>query len=176
MKYIILHSHLQKIVDSLYTSKLRYGLPLFGKIKWNQLETQEKWLTDLQLNQNKMLRFMNGSKLLDKISTESLLKKFNLLSVNQLNAQMKITEIYKALNIEHYPLKLKKVTAVNERSITRAVTKEKLVVDGNCILSQNTFINDATKAWNMIPDEIKMCKSLWSAKKAIKNFVKTLPI
>ena len=119
---------------------------------------------------------MNGSKILDKISTESLLKKFNLLSVNQLNAQMKITEIYKALNIEHYPLKLKKVTAVNERSITRAVTKEKLVVDGNCILSQNTFINDATKAWNMIPDEIKMCKSLWSAKKAIKNFVKTLPI
>ena len=89
---------------------------------------------------------------------------------------MKITEIYKALNIEHYPLKLKKVTAVNERSITRAVTKEKLVVEGNYILSQNRFINDATKAWNMIPDDIKMCKSLWSAKKAIKNFAKTLPI
>ena len=44
-------------MDSLYTSKLRYGLPLFGKIKWKETEVQEKWLTDLQLNQNKMLRF-----------------------------------------------------------------------------------------------------------------------
>ena len=34
---------IQKIVDSLYTSKLRLGLPLYGKIKWNQLDTQEKW-------------------------------------------------------------------------------------------------------------------------------------
>ena len=49
---------IKKIVDSLYTSKLRYGLPLFGRIKWNDSDVQEKWLTDLQLNQNKMLRYM----------------------------------------------------------------------------------------------------------------------
>ena len=49
--------NLRKIVDCFYTSKLRYGLPLFGKTKWNPTDTQEKWLTDLQLNQNKMLRF-----------------------------------------------------------------------------------------------------------------------
>ena len=64
---------IKKIVDSLYTSKLRYGLPLFGKIKWKENDIQEKWPTDLQLNQNKMLRYMNGSKIKDKISTISIL-------------------------------------------------------------------------------------------------------
>ena len=39
---------IKKIVYSLYMSKLRYGLPLFGKIKWKENNTQEKWLTDLQ--------------------------------------------------------------------------------------------------------------------------------
>ena len=39
---------IKKIVDSLYMSKIRYGLPLFGKIKWKENDTQEKWLTDLQ--------------------------------------------------------------------------------------------------------------------------------
>ena len=163
-------------MDSLYTSKLRYGLPLFGKIKWNPSDIQEKWLTDLQVNQNKMLRFTNGSKLADKISTEFLLNKFDVLSVNQLNAQIKITEIFKALNVDQYPLKLQKVTATNERSITRAVTQERLVVKGNSCLSQSTLINDAKRAWNNVPENIKSCKSLLSAKKAIKEFAKSLPI
>ena len=52
---------IKKVVDSLYTSKLRYGLPMYGKIRWNENDTQEKWLTDLQLNQNKMLRYIDGS-------------------------------------------------------------------------------------------------------------------
>ena len=89
---------IKKIVDSLYTSKLRYGLPLFGKIKWTETDTQEKWLTDLQLNQNKMLRHMNGSKISDRISTKSILEKFDILSVNQMNAQAKLLEIWKASN------------------------------------------------------------------------------
>ena len=168
--------NIQKIVDSLYTSKLRYGLPLFGKIKWNQSDTQEKWLTDLQLNQNKMLRFLNGSKISDRISTESILIKFNILSVNQLNAQIKIMEIWKALNIDHYPAKLKKVTLRNDRSKTRAVSNGTLIEEGKSILAKNTFLNDAIKAWNLLPDSIKNCKTLWSAKKATKNFVTTLPM
>ena len=46
-----------------------------------------------------MLRFLNGSKISDRISTESILIKFNILSVNQLNAQIKIMEIWKAIKL-----------------------------------------------------------------------------
>ena len=41
---------------------------------------------------------MNGTKISDKVSTESLLKKFNIMSVNQLNAQAKLLEVWKSLN------------------------------------------------------------------------------
>ena len=42
----------------------------------------------LQVTQNCMLRAINGSKISDKVSTESMLKKFNFLSVNQLAASI----------------------------------------------------------------------------------------
>ena len=167
---------IKKIVDSLYTLKLRYGLPLFGKIKWKETEVQEKWLTDLQLNQNKMLRYMNGSKILDKICTTSILAKFDNLSVNQLNAQMKLVDMWKANNCENYPTKLSKIEANESRTTTRAVTSGKLKEIGLSITAKNTFYNDGVKAWNRIPENIKNCKTIWTAKKAIKIFVKTLPM
>ena len=42
-------------------------------------------------------------------------------------------------------------------------------------LCKRTFLNDAAHIWNVTPDSIKVAKSLYSAKKAIKTFVKTLP-
>ena len=83
---------------------------------------------------------------------------------------------YKATNVDQYPLKIKKVTAIKDSSLTRAVTQEKLVVKGNSIMSQNTLINDATRAWNLIPESLKHCNSILAAKKAIREFARTLPI
>ena len=42
-------------------------------------------------------------------------------------------------------------------------------------LCKKTFMNDAAHIWNVTPDSIKVSKSIYSAKKAIKLFVKTLP-
>ena len=123
-----------------------------------------------------MLRFLNGSKISDRISTESILTKYNLLSVNQLNAQIKILEIWKATHINQYPAKITKLTIRNNSPSTRAITNGNLVEKGISILSKNTYLNDAIRAWNLIPEDIKNCETIWSAKKSIKNFVKTLPI
>ena len=84
--------------------------------------------------------------------------------------------MWKASNIEKYPTKLKKVTANDGRATTRAVTSGNLVEDGTTSLAQNTFYNDATKAWNLAPLDVKTCKTIWSAKKDIKKFMKTLPV
>ena len=167
---------IKKIVDSLYTSKLRYGLPLLGKIKWKENDTQEKWLTDLQLNQNKMLRCMNGSKIVDRISSKSILDKHDLLSVNQMNAQTKLLEIWKASNLENYPTKLTKMVVSENMSTTRAINSGKLVELGVSNLSKCTFHNDAIKAWNVAPISIKSCKTIFAAKREIRIFVKTLPV
>ena len=43
-------------------------------------------------------------------------------------------------------------------------------------VTMGTFINDAIKAWNKCPNEIKEAQSYNIAKRLIKSFSKTLPI
>ena len=136
--------------------------------------TQE--FKDIQKNQNKLLRYLNNSKVSDKISTKSILEKFNFMSVNQLNASIKLCDIWKAVNVENYPTKVNKITPRNNASLTRASANGKLKECGKTALSQATLINDATKAWNRAPKEVLDSKSYNIAKVNIKMFAKTLPI
>ena len=98
------------------------------------------------------------------------------MSVNQLNAQIKLLDMWKANNVENYPTKIQKMEQNDARSTTRAVTTGKLIEVGITTGTKNTFYNDGVKAWNKVNDKIKSCKSIWSAKKMIKLFVKNLHI
>ena len=107
-------------------SKIRYGLQLIGKVRWTSEDPEQGDLKDIQKVQNKMLRLINGSRLIDKISTMSLLAKANMLSVNQINAQVKILEVWKAMHDPNHPLKIEKIVHEPNSCRTRAVT------NGNC--------------------------------------------
>ena len=133
-------------------------------------------MKDLQVSQNKMLRLLNNTRISDKISTSSLLTKFNMMSVNQINAQIKLSEMWKAVNVEDHPFNLdRKESGPNIRSM-RSITNEMLPVKSFSELSKNTFINDGIKAWNLAPMSIKNCRTYVSAKNEIKKFVKIIPI
>ena len=84
--------------------------------------------------------------------------------------------MWKAMNITDYPIQVSKVGSVLNQRVTRSITDEKLLEKGKTALSQATFINDASKAWNKAPESIKKCQNLWSAKIEIKKFVITLPV
>ena len=75
-----------------------------------------------------------------------------------------------------YPLKIKAVCHEDTLCVTRAVSNGALVEFGKTEILQSTFLSDASKAWNRCPESVTSCKTLWSAKKAIKTFVETLPI
>ena len=107
-----------------------------------------------------MLRYMNGSKISEKYALHQYCPKFDNLSVNQLNAQMKIVDMWKANNCEKYPTKLIKTVANEFRPTTRAVTNGKLQEIGILNTAKNTFYNDGVKAWNKIPENIKKCKTI----------------
>ena len=77
------------------------------------------------------------------ILISSLLKKFNLLSVNQLNANVKLVEIWKALNLEDYPLKIEQQSVNSSRVSTRADTKDRSKEIGKTLLVQRTCVSDA---------------------------------
>ena len=122
------------------------------------------------------MRTMTGKNLSDHIPTSELLKMTNMLSVNQLNAQIKIVEIWKAANVEQYPLKLNRKQVIPENRNTRACTQGKLIVPGTKPIMQKTCINDAMKIWNTCPASITKAATLATAKAEIKKFVKTLPV
>ena len=87
-----------KLVDGLFTSKIRYGLQLYGRVRVSEQDPENTELKSIQLVQNKLLRTLNGTRVKDKISTRSLLNKFNMLAVNQLNAQIKLLEMWKNIH------------------------------------------------------------------------------
>ena len=64
-----------------------------------------------------------------------------MLSVNQMNAQIKLTEVWKSPMVPKYPIKLDKIERPDESAITRAITKNMLMEHGNTVTSQKTFIN-----------------------------------
>ena len=111
--------------------------------------------------------------MMDKMSTKVLLKNVDMLYVNQINAQIKITEAWKWSKDPENPLKF---TTVANDCATRSVTKGDLVEFGKSDLVKSSFLSDASKAWNNTPSSIKDCSTIWAAKKAIKEFVKNLPV
>ena len=85
---------------------------------------------DIQKNQNKLLRYLNNTKIREKISTRSILDKFNQLSVNQLNANIKLCDIWKAVNVEDYPTKVTQMSPNINSSQTRSISFGKLKEKG----------------------------------------------
>ena len=83
------------IVHSLWVSKLRYGLQLCSKVQLTNEETRSLPMKSLQLTQNRLLILLNNSRVKDKVSVGKMLEKFQLPSVNQLAAKIKLTEVWK---------------------------------------------------------------------------------
>ena len=96
---------LKKISDSIYTSKIRYGIQLMGNVRTKTVESEQKLMGSIQVAQNKLARFLNGNKLMDKIPTSQIFKDLNLQSVNQINAQIKLLDVWKSLQSEYHPMK-----------------------------------------------------------------------
>ena len=135
------------VVHSLWVSKLRYGLQLCTATRITPNETKSANGKGLQLTQNRMLRAINGSKNSDKISTESMLAKFKMLSVNQLSAQIKLKEVWKSMNCPNYPIKFEPYNSALADGSHTLRMKENRIFNDNCRLqkSRSSFL------W-MLPD------------------------
>ena len=133
-------------------------------------------LESLQITQNKFARFVNGTSLSDKINTKTIFKDTKLLSVNQINAQIKLTEVWKSHNIKSYPIQWIKRNDVQKRSGLKTLNKPDLIISGLSHIQSHSFINDAAKVWNEAPRQIKDSLTLSTAKEHIKLYVQTLPI
>ena len=99
-----------------------------------------------------------------------------MISVNQLNAQIKLTEAWKITHVPGYPISWKLKSTNEDERQTRATSANIVPETARTSLSQATFNNDAKNLWNQAPLSIKNCNNITGAKRAIKEYVVTLPI
>ena len=126
----------------------------------------------------RMLRAINNTKIKDKISTKSLLEKYPLLSVNQLAANIKLTEAWKSLNQEGYPIKLEPYNSNLLMQKIHLRQQPNRIFKDDCRLKkfESSFCIDAARLWNGAPREVTSAISLKTAKTAIRKYCRLLPV
>ena len=62
-----------KMVDGIFVSKICYGLQLLGKVRTSSQDSECADFKEIQLVQNKLLRTLNGSKIIVFVHSETLL-------------------------------------------------------------------------------------------------------
>ena len=155
---------------------IRYGVQLYGKVRLTETECKESLLESLQITQNKFARFVHGSTLADRISTTTIFKDTKLLLVNQINAQIKVLEVWKSKNFQAYPIQWENRSDIIGKSGLKSSNKPDLIIRGKSKTQEQTFYNDAARVCNAAPNNIKDCKTIFTVKKHIKTFVQTLPV
>ena len=95
---------------------------LQGKPSWRKAGLKNKADKDqihgLGKILNCKLKGVNYKTLKDKVSAKFLIEKSNLLSVNQINAKVKLQKMWKVLNVDNYPVKIK----LNEAQVDKMVS------------------------------------------------------
>ena len=102
-----------------------------------------------------MTRFLNGTYIKDQISTKTILNRLDLLSVNQMNPQIKLTEGWKISNIDNYPTKWALKSTTEDERTTRATSSNKVHESAKSKTTQSAFNNDAKNCETKLPRALK---------------------
>ena len=167
---------MKKVSDSLWTSKMRYGLQLIAEVRTSENQTKRTDINHIQKAQNRMLRTITKTRRLDKIKIKDLLERTNNLSVNQTAAQIKLVEMWKAAKTENYPVRMEMIQRNKNDIQTRNNQGMKFKELMRTSLRKNSFVGDGARLWNNAPVNLTNCNSIESAKREIRKYCKTLPI
>ena len=107
-----------------------------------------------------------------------MLEKFDLLSVNQLAAQIKLLEVWKAVHIPGYAVAMDPYNQERPHNTHHLRNQTNRIFNDSTKLkiAEQSFNIDAAKLWNNAPEETRTAATIEIAKRAIKIIVKTFPI
>ena len=107
-----------------------------------------------------------------------MLNKYNLLSVNQLAAQIKLLEVWKSVNLEGYPIMLEPYNNnLSQSGHSLRPQGDRIFKDMSKLhKAESSFNIDAARIWNAAPKTVTSAITLSLAKKSILLFVKSLPV
>ena len=169
-------SLLIKVADAIFCSIIRYELAIFCPIRILQEDPNPGNIEGVKVIYNDLLRFLCNTKRSSHTSIESMLEKLGWLSVNQLACEVRLIEVWKALNQEDHCLKNMFEKATSNEGITRSAGLNRLKIGFKSKIRENSFAYPSIQIWNSAPPEVTTAESESKARAAIKKYVKTLPI
>ena len=172
IEQVVPRSLLKKVADGIFMSKLRYGLALFWPVRIENSDPHPTAIHGIKVIFNRMLRILCGTVQENRMSVKKMLQKLDWLSINQMAAEVRLIETWKALNLDS------SLAGMFEKvqGRTRAANQNRVKLEKNCKLRENSFLYPACKLWNRAPLSVVEAKSESHARKAIRAFVKSLPL
>ena len=166
-------SLLKDIADSIFVSILRYALGLFWRITPN--DPNPASLRGIRVIYNDLLRLLCNSRRENRKPTKEMLDHVGWLSLNQMSCEIRLIEVWKSLNIDNYCLK-ELFVKIRPNKSTRSQNKIRLKAGFSSRLRESSFQYPSVQVWNAAPSSVTNATSESQARKAIREFVKTLPI
>ena len=148
------------MVHGIFISKLTYGISVWGGVWGLQSYDEENRkcvaiskedMRKLQVLQNTVMRLMTGLDV--RTSTADLCNRSNLLSVHQLVAYHSVNQVYKIYHTQRPAYHYDRLFSVDRRR------NNAMRIDFNLSLGRTSFFYYASRLWNNLPVELRMCAS-----------------
>ena len=167
---------LSQIANALVSSKVRYGISIYGDVRTEAQEPLTASSKDLQVAMNKAMRVILGCRLSDRVPISDLVTRSGLPTVNRMAAEEKIMLMWKAINDPQCPLsQLVKPEAANGKNL-RSNSRGDVKLRSRSTLGQRNFPEAASRVWNKTGLSIRSQVKKSMAKRLIKKFTQSLPL
>ena len=157
-------------------SLVRYGMPLYCPIRMDHESPKHKSIQKIQVVFNDCLRLLTSNKRKDHAKIEDMLQTLGWLSLNQLSAETRLIEAWKTAHSQDYCLNETLKKKEKNTRTTRSNDQVLFKVGVECRKSKSSFSGPTALIWNKAPADVKTASNLYQARRAIRGFVKSLPI
>ena len=156
IKHKITKDKLQIVAEAIFTSKIRYGLAVYGQPRLTVDEPIGGQIQKIQVIQNDLLRLLNGHRRSDHINMNKLRKQRRMMSINQLTVYHVGLETYNVLkNNSSEQLKEKMIKRENEHYTLRSQERGDLLLPTKPKRNCTGFSYTGAKVWNALPVNLR---------------------
>jgi len=177
LSYSIPAKYLAQISNSIVTSKLRYGLEIYGSVRLHESEPKCKSQHDLQVALNKAMRIVLNVRLADKIPIRELCEQTGQRTLNQMCAEAQLRLVWSSLHDPESPIRaLFDAEGGQTDKVLRSKTRGDIRQIAKTSVGQKNVPYTLIRLWNGCTPSTKAQVKKIAAKREIKNYTHTLPL
>ena len=155
--------------EAIFTSKIRYGLAVYSKPKFqfnHQEQPMDANIAKLQVVQNDLLRLMQGKNRKSHTNMQKMREDLKFMSINQLSCYHVAMEMYNIINHSSSDLLKEEFKLEQRRYELRCLEDGKVKVPEKGKKNCTGFSYIGPKFWNHLPGHIRKTtiKGIFKAK------------